>query len=58
LLLCASHGALFEKEQGLCIAGPCAGKSLKPVPLRIEQGCALLDDSVDVEQLAASIDRQ
>jgi nitrite reductase/ring-hydroxylating ferredoxin subunit len=57
LLLCASHGALFEKDQGLCIAGPCAGKSLKPVPLRIEQGYALLDDSVDVAQLAASIDR-
>ena len=57
LLLCASHGALFEKDQGLCIAGPCAGKSLQPVPLRIEQGYALLDDGVDIAQLAASIDR-
>ena len=27
LILCASHGALFEKSTGYCVAGPCAGQS-------------------------------
>jgi nitrite reductase/ring-hydroxylating ferredoxin subunit len=26
---CSTHGALFEIENGLCVAGPCAGASLK-----------------------------
>ncbi|HTV52395.1 MAG TPA: Rieske 2Fe-2S domain-containing protein [Steroidobacteraceae bacterium] len=33
LLLCHSHGALFDRESGLCIAGPCAGAVLQPLPL-------------------------
>ena len=37
-ILCATHGALFQIADGLCIAGPCAGKSLKRVPIRIEAG--------------------
>ncbi|MGH8180223.1 MAG: Rieske (2Fe-2S) protein, partial [Steroidobacteraceae bacterium] len=27
LILCSSHGALFEKDGGSCLAGPCAGQS-------------------------------
>ncbi|MGI8906763.1 MAG: Rieske (2Fe-2S) protein [Candidatus Sumerlaeaceae bacterium] len=27
-LLCRNHGALYEPETGLCIAGPCTGASL------------------------------
>ncbi len=30
LILCSSHGALFRIEDGLCLAGPCAGRSLEP----------------------------
>jgi nitrite reductase/ring-hydroxylating ferredoxin subunit len=30
-LVCAAHGASFELEQGLCVAGPCKGASLVPV---------------------------
>lgn len=30
-LICSTHGALFEPESGLCVAGPCIGKSLTPV---------------------------
>lgn len=30
-LVCAAHGASFELEQGLCVAGPCRGASLVPV---------------------------
>ena len=33
---CANHGALFEIETGVCIAGPCSGQSLKPVSIQIE----------------------
>ncbi len=30
-IMCASHGAQYEIETGLCIAGPCIGKSLRAV---------------------------
>jgi nitrite reductase/ring-hydroxylating ferredoxin subunit len=39
-LICAAHGAMFELEHGLCIAGPCRGASLVPVAVRA-------DDHVD-----------
>lgn len=32
LIQCASHGALFLPESGECVAGPCAGAHLTPVP--------------------------
>jgi len=35
-LICATHGALFEPDTGLCIAGPCQGASLQKIPLRLE----------------------
>lgn len=31
LIRCATHGALFLIESGECVAGPCAGRSLKAV---------------------------
>ncbi len=51
LILCSSHGALFEKASGYCVAGPCAGKALTPVPLRIDSGFVMLADEVDVGAL-------
>jgi nitrite reductase/ring-hydroxylating ferredoxin subunit len=36
LILCASHGALFRPADGLCVGGPCAGKSLAPWPVTVE----------------------
>ncbi len=30
LILCSAHGALFRIEDGVCLAGPCAGRSLAP----------------------------
>ena len=35
LIQCATHDALFRIEDGTCIAGPCAGKALSPVPVQI-----------------------
>ena len=54
LIVCSSHGALFEKGTGYCVAGPCAGHALTPVPLEVRSGFVLLADSVDVNALAAA----
>jgi nitrite reductase/ring-hydroxylating ferredoxin subunit len=56
LLLCHSHGALFEKEDGLCIAGPCRGRRLKPVPVVVTAGWVMLAEGVDPEALSAEIE--
>ena len=55
LLLCASHGALFEKGTGYCVAGPCAGRSLTPVALEVVSGFVLLGAEVDVGALAGAL---
>lgn len=34
--LCTTHGAQFRLEDGYCIVGPCRGKRLKAIPLRLE----------------------
>jgi nitrite reductase/ring-hydroxylating ferredoxin subunit len=52
LILCCSHGALFARDDGLCIAGPCAGQSLTPVSIEVVAGYVLLAEGVDVERLA------
>lgn len=36
-LQCATHGALFRVEDGFCVRGPCAGRSLKPLPLLLAE---------------------
>jgi nitrite reductase/ring-hydroxylating ferredoxin subunit len=36
LILCASHGALFRPDDGLCVGGPCAGRWLEPWPVCVE----------------------
>ena len=38
LILCSSHGALFRPLDGVCVAGPCAGKSLEAWPVLGEAG--------------------
>ena len=42
LILCSSHGALFDKDHGLCLAGPCAGQSLSPLSLVVLDELVLL----------------
>ena len=32
LIQCAAHGALFLIDSGECVAGPCSGQSLRPLP--------------------------
>ena len=36
LIECSTHGALFEKETGNCLSGPCQGDRLTPVEIVIE----------------------
>ena len=47
LILCSSHGALFEKLTGYCVAGPCAGQSLRTVPLEVTDGYVMLAHDLD-----------
>ncbi|MFZ9993401.1 MAG: Rieske (2Fe-2S) protein [Steroidobacteraceae bacterium] len=32
---CRSHGALFDLDQGRCVAGPCPGRQLTQLPVQI-----------------------
>jgi nitrite reductase/ring-hydroxylating ferredoxin subunit len=54
LILCGSHGALFERATGLCVLGPCAGQSLTKIPIDVANGYVMLADGVDVDKLANS----
>ena len=49
LILCSSHGALFEKSTGLCVAGPCPGRRLARVPLEVRSGLVMLAAEVDLQ---------
>ena len=37
-LVCAVHGATFELQGGVCVAGPCRGDSLRAVAVEIVDG--------------------
>lgn len=37
-LVCSTHGALFQPEDGLCVAGPCQGDRLEPYPVELRDG--------------------
>ena len=47
LILCRSHGALFEIATGACVAGPCAGHALTPLSVTLDGGYVLLNDDPD-----------
>ena len=42
-LVCATHGAIFRKDDGECISGPCTGDRLEPIAARVENGIVLVD---------------
>ena len=46
LILCATHGALFRIEDGACIAGPCPGARLTPVPIEVRDGFVVVGPEV------------
>ncbi len=36
LIMCATHGALFQIADGFCVDGPCVGENLEPAPVVID----------------------
>ncbi len=52
-ILCAMHDALFEKNTGLCVSGPCLGRSLSALPIEVDAGRVLLVPGTDVRTLVA-----
>jgi len=46
-LVCAVHGASFELQGGLCVAGPCKGDSLRAVPVQVRDGQVVLVQEAD-----------
>jgi nitrite reductase/ring-hydroxylating ferredoxin subunit len=42
-LVCAVHGACFDRSTGLCVSGPCRGSSLRSVAVVESDGWVLLD---------------
>lgn len=42
LLVCAAHGASFQLDDGVCVAGPCRGEALRPVPVEVRDGAVWL----------------
>ena len=48
---CATHDALFQLHDGVCVAGPCKGDCLAVVPVDIEAGVVvMLADTLLPEQ--------
>ena len=37
-ILCTTHGALFNLDDGFCTSGPCAGKNLVSLAIEIAEG--------------------
>jgi nitrite reductase/ring-hydroxylating ferredoxin subunit len=37
-LICATHGALYEPDTGLCAGGPCGGGGLYRLAVRVSDG--------------------
>ena len=49
---CAMHAALFRITDGLCVAGPCAGASLTPVPVELKAGLVLAMPATPSEEIS------
>ena len=55
-LMCGKHGALFELGTGICVDGPCKGRSLTPVALTVMEddicvtGVTLVEEEEDEEE--------
>jgi nitrite reductase/ring-hydroxylating ferredoxin subunit len=44
-LICATHGAVYEADTGLCVAGPCRGASLQAWRVKEEHNIVYVADS-------------
>lgn len=42
-LICSIHGAIYAPDTGRCVGGRCAGKGLRPLPVRETGGQVYLE---------------
>jgi nitrite reductase/ring-hydroxylating ferredoxin subunit len=42
LLICSTHGAIYEPGTGLCVGGPCKGASLQKLQIDEKEGAVYL----------------
>lgn len=45
LIICSTHGALFQIEGGRCLAGPCKGKHLQKIPFILDNGMVMVEEA-------------
>jgi nitrite reductase/ring-hydroxylating ferredoxin subunit len=45
VLMCQTHGAVYEPDTGLCTRGPCAGSSLHPLKIIEEEGVLWFEEA-------------
>lgn len=43
LIMCSVHGAIFEVESGVCVGGPCVGRTLRPLSAEVIDGLVLVE---------------
>lgn len=41
-IVCSTHGALFNINDGLCTSGPCTGKALIPIPVVVKNDMIII----------------
>ena len=46
-LLCATHGAKFNIDDGVCVRGPCQGDCLNPLPVNVDAAAGVVATSED-----------
>jgi nitrite reductase/ring-hydroxylating ferredoxin subunit len=50
LIMCRSHGAMFEMNTGRCVAGPCSGKALRALRAHVENERVILDANQPLDE--------
>lgn len=45
LLICSTHGAVFEPDTGMCLGGPCFNGGLVPLEIEERDGRVLLKEN-------------
>jgi len=46
VLLCSTHGAMYDPTTGGCLGGPCRGGGLIPIPVEEMEGAVVLKEQV------------
>jgi nitrite reductase/ring-hydroxylating ferredoxin subunit len=46
-IVCATHGAEFRIEDGLCVRGPCRGDALEPVLIHVNDGVVYVAEAAN-----------